>query len=259
MMTVEGPVAEGERGAGARAQGEGWREALAEGLTALGVSLQGEQEERFGRYLTFLLAENKRLNLTSVVEPEEVALKHFADSATVLWAAAVPEGARVADVGSGGGFPGVPLAILRPDLRVTLIEAVRKKAAFLERLPAELGLENVTILAARAEEVGQDAAQRGRYGVAVARAVAPLAVLWEYLLPLVGMGGLAVAPKGPGVLAELAGGERAARLLGGGRQTVHPFTLPRGAGERSVVVVEKTGPTPASYPRRPGLPSKKPL
>lgn len=203
--------------------------------------------------------ENERLNLTSIVEPEEVALKHFVDSATVLRAVAPAEGERLVDVGSGAGFPGVPLAIFRPDLRVTLIEASQKKAAFLGRLRDQLGLGNVEVLAVRAEEAGRQAAHREQHGVAVARAVAPLAVLWEYLLPLVRVGGLAVAQKGPGVAEELVAAGRAVGLLGGGEQMIHGFTLPRAAGERQIVVVRKVNPTPEQYPRRPGVPAKKPL
>ncbi|MDI6871658.1 MAG: 16S rRNA (guanine(527)-N(7))-methyltransferase RsmG [Bacillota bacterium] len=236
-----------------------WKAALVEGLAALGLTLRSDQEERLARYLARLRAENERLNLTAVVEPVEVALKHFVDSATVLRAVELPPGESLADVGSGGGFPGVPLAILRPDLRVTLIEANRKKAAFLGRLQVELGLEQVTVVNARAEEVGRQAAHRERYGLAVARAVAPLAVVWEYLLPLVRVGGTAVALKGPGVAEELPPGGRAAKVLGGGGQIIHRFLLPRGAGERQVVAVQKVAASPAQYPRRPGVPAKKPL
>ncbi len=236
-----------------------WREALAGGLADLGIRLGGEQEERFARYLSFLREENERLNLTAIVEPEEVALKHFVDSATVLKAVEPARDEELIDVGSGGGFPGVPLAILRPDLRVTLVEASQKKAGFLERLRERLELENVTVVTGRAEEVGRQAGHRERYGIAVARAVAPLAVLWEYLLPLVYAGGAAVAQKGPGVTKELAEGARAARALGGGEAEIRRFTLPRGAGERHVVVVRKVAGTPRQYPRRPGVPAKKPL
>lgn len=237
----------------------GWSEILAEGLADLGLGQPPETEARFGRYLAFLREENERLNLTAIVEPEEVAVKHFVDSATVLRVVEASQGESVVDVGSGGGFPGVPLAILRPDLRVTLVEASRKKAAFLERLRAHLGLARVSVVVGRAEEIGRRAAHRERYGIAVARAVAPLPVVWEYLLPLVRVGGVAVAPKGPGVGKELGDGERAARALGGGEQEVSGFVLPQGAGERQVVTVRKVRRTPAQYPRRPGLPAKTPL
>jgi 16S rRNA (guanine527-N7)-methyltransferase len=245
-------------GGGTGQAGE-WAEALREGLSALGLALDPVAAEAFGLYLSFLRVENERVNLTSIVEPEEVALKHFADSATVLRATDLAPGTRVIDVGSGAGFPGVPLAILRPDLRVTVLEASRKKAAFLQRLQDHLGLDNVDVVTGRAEEVGQQPAHRERYGLAVARAVAPLGVVWEYLLPLVSVGGRAVAQKGPGVAEELVGGQRAAKILGGGAQQVVRFVLPREAGERRVVVVPKAVRTPSQYPRRPGLPAKKPL
>lgn len=232
---------------------------LTGGLRELGIELRNEQASLFERYLDFLREENERLNLTAITEPHDVAVKHFVDSATVLRAVSPGSEESVVDVGSGGGFPGVPLAILRPDLRVTLVEASQKKAAFLERLRGRLGLENVAVVTGRAEEVGRRREHRELHDVAVARAVAPLAVLWEYLLPLVRVGGLAVAPKGPGVTEELAAGERAARTLGGGRQEVREFALPGEAGARRVVIVGKERPCPATYPRRPGVPARKPL
>lgn len=223
------------------------------------MAINRDQVGLFATYLAFLRAENERLNLTTILEPEEVAVKHFVDSATLLKVTGIDEGDAVVDVGSGAGFPGVPVAILRPDLKVTLVEAVRKKAAFLERLLVELGVPNVTVVAQRAEEVGRAREHRGRYGLAAARAVAALPVLWEYLLPLVRVGGVAAALKGPGVVEELPGAGGAAKLLGGGRAEVHPFMLPSDAGERRVVVVRKIAPTPDQYPRRVGLPAKTPL
>lgn len=236
-----------------------WQEVLRSGLEGLGIGLRPEQMGLFERYLDFLRQENEQLNLTSIVEPLEVATKHFVDSATVLAVAQPALGESAVDVGSGGGFPGVPLAILRSDLRITLVESVQKKAAFLERLREELSLGNVRVVAGRAEEVGRHRGHRERYGLAVARAVAPLGVVWEYLLPLVRVGGVAVAQKGPSVAEELSGGERAARALGAGEQRVREFTLPEGAGERRVVLVDKVKPCPEQYPRRTGVPAKKPL
>lgn len=199
------------------------------------------------------------MNLTAIVEPEEVAIKHFVDSAAVLTALAEGDGSSLVDVGSGAGFPGVPVAILRPDLAVTLVEANHKKTAFLERLRDELGLENVSVVPGRAEEIGRQAVHRERYGAAVARAVAALPVVWEYTLPLVRIGGLAVAMKGPAVAAEVADGERAARILGGGGQGIRRFRLHQGAGERQIVWTRKVSPTPMAYPRKPGMPAKRPL
>ena len=235
-----------------------WRERLAEGLASLGLTLEREQAERFGRYLRYLLVENERVNLTAIVDPAEVAVKHFVDSAAVLTVLG-GEGRSLVDVGSGAGFPGVPLAILRPDLQVTLVEANQKKAGFLERLRTELDAENVRVVKGRAEEIGRQAEHRERYSVAVARAVASLPVVWEYLLPLVEVGGLAVALKGPAVVVELESGAWAARVLGGGDQSVQRFRLNEGVGEREIVWTRKVAATPEAYPRRPGMPAKRPL
>lgn len=236
-----------------------WLSALREGLTGLGRVLSAEQARLFATYLAYLRSENEHLNLTTIVEPVEVAIKHFVDSATVLKATEIDEGDALIDVGSGAGFPGVPVAILRPDLRVTLVEAVRKKAAFLERLVGELELPQVSVVVARAEELGRAKEHRERYGLATARAVASLPALWEYLLPLVRVGGGVAALKGPGVAEELPPARRAAQLLGGGEAEVRPFVLPGEAGERRIVVVRKISPTPKQYPRRVGVPAKTPL
>jgi 16S rRNA (guanine527-N7)-methyltransferase len=183
-------------------------------LTERGIRLDRDQLDRFERYSGILRKWNARLNLTAIVDPAEIATKHFLDSLTLLVAQPPPPRARLVDVGTGAGFPGVPLALARPDIRVTVIESVAKKVRFLEALVPALDLANVDVAHARAEALGHDAAHRERYDVAIARALPLLATNLELLLPFCRVGGEAVAFKGR-IEAELPAAARAAREVGG--------------------------------------------
>ena len=231
---------------------------LAAGARALGLDLTPAQLDQFARYQAMLLDWNTRINLTAIAAPEDVQRKHFLDSLTCL--AVLPPGAlRLIDVGSGAGFPGLPLLLARPELSVTLLEATGKKVKFMEHVVAELGLTGVRIVNARAEEAGRDPAERERYDWAVARAVAPLPELAEYLLPLVRVGGCALAQKGRDAAAEAEGAARALKRLGGRLAEVRRVFVPDLEDERALIVVEKVTPTPKQYPRRPGEPRKNPI
>jgi 16S rRNA (guanine527-N7)-methyltransferase len=241
-----------------RARLEEARAALVAGATRLGLSLTPAQLDRFDQY-AFLLREGKRsLSLTALVDPVDVAVKHFLDSLSVL--PLLPPGRRrLVDVGTGAGFPGVPLVLARPELQAVLIEATAKKAEWVARTLARLGVEGTSVLAARAEDVAHDPAHRGRYDVAVARAVAPFAVLCELCLPFLTPGGRFVAQKGvAGAAVEVPAASRALSLLGGSLVEVRPVDLP-GLPNRVLVVVDQERPAPEPYPRRPGMPAKRPL
>jgi len=214
----------------------------------------------FQPYLEILLRENAKYNLTAITDPEEIRQKHFADSLALLDDAPcpVPQGASLLDVGSGGGFPGVPLKLARPDVALTLLEATGKKAEFLKALCEELGIE-AAVMNARAEQAAHDPAQREQYDVVVARAVAALPMLCELCLPFVRPGGVFAAYKGPKEKAvielETAGG--AIALLGGALEHVHGETT--GYGGRTRIMIRKISQTPTNYPRNHGIMRKKPL
>ena len=220
-------------------------------LADCGIRLDATQLQRFDRYSALLRERNEAVNLTAIVDPAEIATKHFLDSLTLLLARPPAPGARLIDVGTGAGFPGVPLAIARSDLRVTLVESVGKKVRFLEELIAALGLANVALVHGRAEDVGREPAHRERHDVAVARALPVLATNVELLLPLCRVGGEAVAYKGR-IEAELAAGDRAARALGGEIArvvTMAELSLADVLPGRCLVIAAKRRPTPARYPR----------
>lgn len=228
----------------------------------MGIFLDGGRLEQFGRYYQELVAWNERVNLTTILDWPAVQAQHFLDSLTcalVLPAAARAGPYAVVDVGAGAGFPGLPLKILLPRIRLTLIESTAKKAAFLSHVVAALSLDGVTVLAQRAEEAGRHPDHRERYDLAVARAVAQMSVLAEYALPLVRPGGLLVAQKGREVEEEVAAAAEAFATLGGKLREIRPVQLPGLDGPRHLVVVAKVHPTPARYPRRPGIPLKRPL
>jgi len=216
------------------------------------------QQQQFTQYLAFLMEWNERINLTAVRDPVEIGRRHFLDALRLL-PFLPPTSFALMDVGSGAGFPGVPLKIMRPDMRLVLVESVGKKGNFLQQLLAELKLERSTVLIARAEELGRDGRHRERYQVVTARAVAELRVLVEYLLPLTAVGGVVLALKGSQAAREIADAAAAVDLLGGGGAELH--NLPPVDGDESGVLVriEKERETPAKYPRRVGVPGKRPL
>lgn len=202
---------------------------------------------------------NAKFNLTAVRDPAAIRTKHFLDSysCALAWGARPPR--RLIDVGTGAGFPGIPLRILYPGLKLTLVESVGKKAMFCEHIVRLLGLDGVEVIKARAEEVGCMGQHRERYDWAVARAVANLPVLSEYLLPLVRIGGTALAMKGESGPAEAQSAERALKVLGGRLKQILPVSLPGIVDERYLILLEKTAATPPRYPRKAGMPMKHPL
>jgi 16S rRNA (guanine527-N7)-methyltransferase len=224
-----------------------------------GIRLTPGQISAFERYEQELIAWNERINLTAIIEPEKIRIKHFLDSLSCLCVMRDTPMERVIDIGTGAGFPGIPLKIFYPPMRLTLVESVGKKASFCRHVVQALGLEGVEVLQDRAEALGQAPGQRERYDWALARAVAVMPVLAEYLLPLVKVGGAMLALKGESAPAEAHTADRAMRLLGGHLRKLVPVTLPGVAEERYLVVVDKIAATPLTYPRRVGVPTKSPL
>jgi 16S rRNA (guanine527-N7)-methyltransferase len=225
----------------------------------LEAPLSGEQIRDFRSYEEFLLEWNRRVNLTAISGREDVRVKHFLDSISCLKVLTPRPGMRVVDVGTGAGFPGIPVKIAAPGIRLTLVESTGKKADFCRRLVGRLGLRDVTVLHARAEDIGRDPAHREEYEWALARAVAELSILAEYLLPLVKVGGRVLAQKGASGPAEAHSAANALGLLGGTVERIEPVELPGIAETRYLIVIHKTAATPLQYPRRTGVPSKKPL
>ena len=218
----------------------------------------GEREIRsFVTYGVELLRWNERVNLTRITVPRDVVVRHFLDSLACARAfAAIPS--SLADIGTGAGFPGIPLKLVWPAARLMLSDSVAKKTAFLDHVAAVLDLHETEIVTARAEELGRDPRHRERYAGVVARAVAALNVLAEYTLPLCRVGGRFVAPKGPDGAAEAEQARRAIEELGGKVSAIVPVELP-GVELRTLIVVDKQRPTPAGLPRTVGIPAKRPL
>lgn len=230
-----------------------------EAAALLGLALTPEQEAQFDVYAHELAVWNAHTNLTAIIEPEAVRVRHFLDSLTVAKVVALPAGARVIDVGTGAGFPGLALKLIAPDIHLTLLEATGKKVAFLQHLIAQFGLTDVTTIHARAEDAGHDAALRASFDVVAARAVARLPALLEYLLPFARVGGVCVAMKGRTAQTEADDSAHALAVLGGKLVGIETFDLPGVDEPHHLVLVEKTAPTPRDYPRKPGIPTRSPL
>jgi 16S rRNA (guanine527-N7)-methyltransferase len=237
---------------------------LIAGARTLGLRLTDNQVAAFQLYYEELVAWNQKFNLTAITAFEQVQIRHFLDSLSILLAA--PARAtldrtepRIIDVGTGAGFPGIPLKLVCPGLQLTLLEATGKKVGFLQHLVARLGLQKVTPLHGRAEELGHDPAHREAYDLALARAVAEMATVAEYTLPFCKVGGWVIAQKGEAGSAEAWTANHAIQLLGGELSRVLPVELPGLPEDRSLVVLKKVAPTPAAYPRRAGIPAKRPL
>ncbi|WP_019587945.1 16S rRNA (guanine(527)-N(7))-methyltransferase RsmG [Deinococcus apachensis] len=230
-----------------------------EGVSQLGLELEPGQVEQFARLLALLREASAQMNLTALHDERDIVLKHFVDSLTCLRGGWLEGELRVLDLGTGAGFPALPLALVRPDLQLIPVDATRKKVEFVGRTAQTLKLENVHPLVSRAETLGRGPGQREAYDRVVTRAVAALPILAELALPFLRVGGLLVAQKGPIAPEELEAGKLAAAEVGGEVRSVEPFTLPVAGDARTLIVVEKTGPTPDRYPRREGVPNRKPL
>lgn len=249
---------------------------LIEGARKLGLNLTPDQVTMFRRYRQELLAWQSRANLTAIADDEGIQTKHFLDSLSCLVAVSAARSSvsnlsipieacplkpdvRVIDVGTGAGFPGLPLKILCPTIKLTLLEATGKKTEFLKHIVELLDLHSVIVLKSRAEELGRDPEHRECYDWALARAVAGMPTLAEYLLPFVRIGGRAVAQKGEDAPAEVARAETAIVHLGGKLNRLIPVELMGIAETRYLVMLDKVAATPQKYPRRPGMPSKHPI
>jgi 16S rRNA (guanine527-N7)-methyltransferase len=226
---------------------------------ALGWRLTQRQLDQFARYQELLVEWGERFNLTSIQEPLRIQQRHFLDSLSCIALTGDLSGQKVVDVGSGAGFPGLPLKIYYPDTHLTLVESVKKKTRFLRAVVAELGLESVLVENRRAEELGRHRDHRGQYDWALARGVAALRVLVEYLLPLCQIGGHVLVQKGEHAAAETADASNAIAVLGGAHPHHHALQLPGREAPHYLVAIEKVRECPDRYPRRTGVPAKRPL
>ena len=234
------------------------KEILALAVQDYTIKLTEQQLEQFDLYDRLLVEWNRKINLTAITDPQGVAVKHFADSLAFFNYMELPEGAKVIDIGTGAGFPGVVLKIVRPDIKLTLLDSLNKRFLFLQELLSQLGLE-ATCIAGRAEEYGQKMTERECYDLAVSRAVAQLNTLSEYCLPYVRLSGRFVAFKGGDCGEEVTRAAKAIQTLGGKLTQVHRFELPMNGGSRSLIEIEKVQPTPDKYPRNNGRIKAKPL
>jgi 16S rRNA (guanine527-N7)-methyltransferase len=232
---------------------------IREARSLFNILLTSRQVDALTRFEHELIEWNQKFNLTAIRDVESIRRKHFLDSLSCVIAWKTQPPCRLVDVGTGAGFPGIPIKILYPNLQLTLVESVGKKAMFCQHIVSVLGLTGVEVIQARAEDIGQTPEHRETYDWALARAVANLNVLSEYLLPLVKVGGTMLAQKGESGPAEAQSAEKAMKLLGGKLKQLIPVHLTGVADDRYLVLVEKVAATPPKYPRKAGIPMKMPL
>ena len=232
---------------------------LEEGCKELGITLDENQKKQFTDFYEYLVEKNKVMNLTGITEFQEVLIKHFLDSLACVKAVDMSRIKRIMDIGTGAGFPGVPLKIAFPHLEACLLDSLKKRVNFLEETFQMLKLENITAIQGRAEEYAKNKQYRETYDLCVSRAVSNLATLSEYCLPYVKTGGYFISYKSGTVQEEVEQAQKAVKILGGKIQDVVYFQLPDSEIQRSLVVIEKIKATPGRYPRKAGTPLKEPL
>ncbi len=223
------------------------------------MALDTQHVQQMETFLTLFQKTNQQLNLSAIRDEQDIKVKHLLDSLHIGALAEMNEGQRVLDLGTGGGFPGMPLKIMHPGAEMVFLDATGKKLRFIESAAGTIGMDGVYYLHSRAEDAGQDPRYRGTFDLVLARAVAYLPVLLEFALPLLRVGGRLASAKGAGVDDEVHDSARALRLLGGKVESVKTYQLPGIAEERSVILIRKVSQTPREYPRRAGIPAKKPL
>ena len=223
----------------------------------ISVMLSKEQLHQFYLYSMLLLEWNQKMNLTTIVKPEEIITKHFVDSLTIH--PFVPKGSYVADVGTGAGFPGIPLGIIRRDCTIVLMDSLQKRVNFLQEVISKLKLTHITAIHTRAEEAGNNELYREKFDIVTARAVASMNTLLEYLLPLCKKEGNVICMKGNNIAEEMEKSKKALEVLKGRVKKQDTFCLPQSDYQRSIIIIEKTGSTPNNYPRMQGKPSKDPI
>ncbi len=230
-------------------------------LSKRNFKLNENQINQFNQYFTSLIETNKKVNLTRITEKDEVYLKHFFDSITPLFTfgSVLKAADTLCDVGAGAGFPSIPLKIMLPELKVTIVDSLGKRLSFLQGLITQLNLKNVTLVHGRAEDVGQNKQYREQFDVVTARAVANMAVLSEYCLPLIKESGNFIALKGPKAEDEMKSARKALKVLGGKVIAVKELQLPQSTEERTLILIEKVQATPKKYPRQAGTPHRKPI
>lgn len=226
-------------------------------LKELEIYMQQKEIEQFYNYMKLLLEWNEKINLTAITDPKEVIIKHFIDSLTI--SKHIPQGASLVDMGTGAGFPGIPLKIHRKDVKITLVDSLNKRIKFLDEVIEKLNLEGIETIHARAEEFGKNPKYREKFDIATSRAVANLATLSEYLIPLVKGKGKCICMKGPDIEEEIQNGKKAIKILGGNISKIDSFELPNTDIRRTVLIVDKVEKTPLRYPRKPGMPAKEPI
>lgn len=235
-------------------------EKLRVGARKLGIQLSENELAQFQTYYEELIDWNNRMNLTSVTNYEQVQINHFLDALTVVlvWKSENPR-SRIIDIGTGAGIPGIPLKIVSPQIQLTLVDATTKKAGFLSHMVRTLGLKDVEIVVGRAEDIAHEENYREQFDIVLSRALAELSTLVELTLPFCAIGGKVIAHKKGDIQSEIQQGEKAIGILGGRLKEIKSVTLSEFADNRSLVVIEKVASTPERYPRRAGMPGKKPL
>ena len=221
------------------------------------MDIDNVSAEKFAVYMELLREWNEKINLTAITDEEGILVKHFFDSCSI--SEFVDNNSKIIDVGTGAGFPGLPLKIVNDTLNLTLVDSLNKRIKFLNEVKNKLGLKNVETLHGRAEDVGIDNKYREKYDFAVSRAVAELRILVEYLLPLVKVGGKVIAMKGPNIDEEVENAKKAVKLLGGEIERIESFRLGNTDNERTVIIIKKIKNTESKYPRKAGIPRKNPL
>ena len=223
----------------------------------LGIELNENKIEMFYNYMNLLIEWNKKMNLTAIIEPKEIILKHFMDSITIK--KYLKENDEVLDIGTGAGFPGIPLKIVKEDSKITLLDSLNKRITFLQEVINKLNLKDIRGIHGRAEEFVKQKSEREKYDIVTSRAVARLNVLLEYMLPFTKIGGSCICMKANNIEEELKEAEKAINILGGKIEKVDKIILPESDIERNIIIIKKIKETPNKYPRKAGMPTKEPI